>query len=380
MGQRKSTEELKKKYNVSTVWSFSRANSFVTCSYYYFLKYIKKEKEKSSNIYSVLGGDFHDILEDFYLGKIEYSDMINKADSVIIDANMKELKFDKNDADRNESIGRKYFACMKHFFDHHQKVPHKVMCEQHIMIKVGKHYFQGYIDAIHKEGDTYIITDYKSSTIYTGKKILKEGKQLTLYALGLHQKGIPVENIRIRWNFLKYTSISFMQKNGKMKTTKAERHMWVEKLWSRLKSDLKGLGMDAEESKALIDEATANNNLDNMPQEVQDRYTLEDCYVDIPLDQEVLENVEKEFLNLLSEIYQRESLYDKTDDKTIWERKVEAQDTFFCATLCGYTPFQCPCYSRYLAEFNMFKQGEDVEDTPNDDTNDWLAELGLSEE
>jgi ATP-dependent helicase/DNAse subunit B len=72
-------EQLKKDLNVARLWSFSRINTYITCSYSYFLKYIKKEKERETSIYSLLGTAFHDILEKYYNHKISYEEMLDEA-------------------------------------------------------------------------------------------------------------------------------------------------------------------------------------------------------------------------------------------------------------------------------------------------------------
>jgi len=378
---RKTYEELKdlqKKFNTTRLWSFSRINAYLNCSYSYFLKYVKREKERESGIYGILGGIFHDILEDFYRGKSTYEEMIENAENKILEVNLMDLKFNKNDAEKNEGIEKKYFACIKHFFANHVPVEFKVLCEKFITIKIGNHYFQGYIDAIHKDGKDFIITDYKSSTIYTGKKIPKEGKQLMLYALGLHQQGIPVENIKIRWNFLKYTSVTFMQKNGKEKTMHAERWAWVGKIKSKLRMNLKDAKLYKEdEIEEMLEEATQANNLNNMPDHIQKLYKLEDCYVYIPIDPEILKDFENEFNNVIIRIYRAEKDYEDTKDIEKWKRVVDQGCLYFCSNICGYTASQCQCYKEFLENEDSFKLPKYKKKTEDDDKKDWLEELGL---
>ncbi|WRK54667.1 hypothetical protein SD457_06990 [Coprobacillaceae bacterium CR2/5/TPMF4] len=43
---------------------------------------------------------------------------------------------------------------------------------------------------------------------------------MVLYAIGLHQMGVPWKNIKIGWNFLKYQNVTVEQKNGKKKLEK----------------------------------------------------------------------------------------------------------------------------------------------------------------
>ncbi len=380
-------EALKKKLNTSRIWSFSRINAYINCSYSYYLRYVKKEKEKESNIYGLLGGQFHDILEKLYCKEITYDQMIVEADIAIMNAGILEMKFDKTDSSKNEGIETKYFECMKHFFEHHILVKSKVLCEKEILIKIGNHYFQGYIDAVHKENDTYIITDYKSSTIYAGKKIAQEGRQLMLYALGLHQQGIPVDKIKIRWNFLKYNALTFTQKNDKVKTMNAERFAWAGKLKSQLRMNLKDTKKYTEdEIEGLLTQCMELNSIHILPKEIQDKYQITDCYVDIPIDEDVLKNLENEFNDTVLEIYKKEAEFEKDKKDDIWLRTVDAGCSYFCYNICGYTAGQCQCYKEFLQNISMFKNKENKPDmldsevetgTEVSEDDAWMRELGL---
>ena len=60
--------------------------------------------------------------------------------------------------------------------------------------------------------------DWKTSTRYSGKKIDQESGQLLIYAEGIRQAlGVPLEDIICEWNFLKYVTVTYEQKNGKKK-------------------------------------------------------------------------------------------------------------------------------------------------------------------
>ena len=75
----KEINEICKKFHTNILWSWSRYNIFKTDPYSYFLKYIKGEKEdRRDSIYCVSGGYCHDILEKYYNGEIQQSDMIKE--------------------------------------------------------------------------------------------------------------------------------------------------------------------------------------------------------------------------------------------------------------------------------------------------------------
>ena len=224
-GDRLSRTEIKipKKYidkygDKIKLWSYSKLGTYHNCKHEYYLNRILKYKSKD-NIYNLCGGIAHDILEDLYNSKIEYEDMCNIFESNFLAVEVGNYKF-TSDKEANNRMTKKYKDCLVDFFKTHNKVDGKVLCEREIWADINGNIFIGYVDAIHKEEGVYIITDYKTSSIseYKGKKLKEKQKQLLLYALALYQLGIPLENIKVRWNFLKYKNVSYIQKNGKIKT------------------------------------------------------------------------------------------------------------------------------------------------------------------
>lgn len=366
-------EALKKKYNVDRLWSWSRYNCYKTSKYEYLLKYIQKAKETRKNVYGDSGNAVHTIIEQFYGGEIEYEDMIDRYEEELLNFNLAELKYDRSDEEKNEKIAKKYEACVKHFFKNHKVINNKLALEKFITIKIKPFVFQGFIDAIYKEGDKYYITDWKTSTIYKGKKIDKEKGQLILYAEGLRQKGIPLENIVCQWMFAKYLDITFMQKNGKEKTMTAERHIWVGKIKSKLRMNLKDLGWEEEEIDKAVNYATEFNTIDNLPKEVQDLYKVEDCYVEIPFNQDEIDELKEDIYHTLMEIHKKENEYTKTEDDEIFWDEVNDGNSYYFANLCGYSAEHHKPYAQYLENRDMFKDKE-VEEVPKDD---WMSELGL---
>ena len=197
MGRKTSEElnELCKKYNTDRLWSWSRFNTYHNSKYEYFLKYIKHlPEDRQDCIYTVTGGMAHDIMEKLYLGKSKYEDMDNDFEDAWMTACIADLKFDRNDAEKNKKIADKYYKNLKHFFNNHHVIPHKVEIERFISVLIGQNVFQGYIDVCFKDNDgCFNILDWKTSSIYKGEKALNECGQLVVYAIGLHQMGVPYE-------------------------------------------------------------------------------------------------------------------------------------------------------------------------------------------
>lgn len=109
--------ELMQKENVSRIWSYSRINCFLTSKYEYFLSYVKHEKaDREDCIYGSLGGAAHQCLEDYYTGKILYEDMAEQfEDSWITCRDVAQLKFDRNDEEKDLKIANKYHDDLNHF-------------------------------------------------------------------------------------------------------------------------------------------------------------------------------------------------------------------------------------------------------------------------
>ena len=381
-------EEIKKKHNVDTLYSWSRVNCYKTSTFEYYLNYIAKAKRTRDNIYGCLGNLAHTILEDLYEDKIKYEDMSQMYEDGLDEFNIAGLKFDRSDEDKNKAIAYKYEKAMRQFFTSHQMMEGNIAIEKFILINIkNTSYLQGYIDAVHKEGDDFIITDFKTSSIYRGKKQDKEKGQLVLYALGLSQMGIPIENIKIRWNFLKYTNVTFVQKNGKEKTMVCERHEIVNKLKARLLTNLRDLEMDEIDIQMLLAECIDDNSLDKLPQDIQDLYTFTDCYEYPELNQTEVDMLVDDIHNTIQEIEEKTKLYNENGDETIFyddPQSVKEQSYYF-ANLSSYSPYQHIPYKMYLEENQMFRKDEEKKDYDgsvissgsNDSGDSWLDELGL---
>lgn len=350
---RKTNEELqalKEYYGVKELWSFSKVNKFVTSPYEYYLKYILHVKEdKRDGIYTTSGGTIHDILEKFYSREIKYEDMISTYEGALFLFDQAELKYNKTDEEKNAKIANKYEECIKHFFKYHKPFTQKAMIEQFAVTKIGDHVFQGYIDFIFQDDDgTVTILDWKSSTIYTGDKVLKEGKQLLIYAQSLIQHGMPMEKIKICWDFLKYVNVSFVQQNGKPKTRQIERNAIGTSLVSTIKTKMKATKQYTEEEiNSYLELVITTNSLECLPKTISDQFTIEDCLVYIPLSEEILKNLNEEVISTIKSIDKCKELWynkkasgaNEEELDRIWydtEEQLKANEYYFL-NLCSYS-------------------------------------------
>lgn len=362
---RLTSEELQtlmKNEGVSRIWSWSKWNCFHTSPYEYFLKYILHKKEDRTDcIYTTTGGIAHDIMERRYTGKLPYEQMIDDFEDGWVTAfNIAEMKFDRNSPEKNDKISQKYYENLKHFFMNHTPLKYKPVIEQFVKAKIGDNLFQGYIDVCFKDDEgNFNILDWKTSSIYKGKKAENECGQLVVYAIGLNQQGVPMDKIHICWNFLKYVSIQYEQANGAVKTREVERCKIGESLQTNAKMWLKKLGYADQVDdylKLLLD----TNDIECLPKEVQEKYIISDCYVYVPLTDELINRWKETIISTINDIELREKDYEETQsDKAFWDtdESVESQSYYF-STLCGYSPNLHLPYKAYLERTEKAKDGD----------------------
>ena len=359
---RKTKQELNElcaNYNTDRLWSWSRFNKYRNSPYEYYLSYVKREREDNdSSSYGVLGNMCHGTLERYYNKEIKHKDMLDEFNDGWISAiDIAQLKFDRTDEVKNKNIGDKYVYNLRHFFKTHKPIKHKMELERFIIIEIGRYVFQGYIDAVYKDDNgNFNILDFKTSTIYRGKKALSESGQLVLYAEGLHQLGVSLEKIKIGWNFLKYVEISIQQANGKINKRQIERCKIGSSLKANAKMWLKKTGYE-DEIDYYINLLEQTNDIKSLPEEVQEKYEVNDCYVYVDLTQEMINDLKQEIIETLDEIMKKENQYKATNDDSIFfdsEESVKAQSYYF-ANLCGYSSLLHKPYKKYLQELDSKK-------------------------
>lgn len=385
---RKTSAELNEicaKLKIDTLYSWSRISKYKTSPYEYFLSYVLKPRPKpdrEDSIYGSSGGFCHDILERYYKKEIEYKDLINEFEDAVTTLNIAELKFDRSNEEKNNNIKQKYFDNLRHFFKNHVTITTKVDLERFVLIKVGKYYFQGYIDLTKRDNDgNFIIQDWKTSSIYTGDKAIKEAGQLILYAEALRQLGVPLDKIRICWNFLKYASVSTQQANGKENIRQIERFKIGECLKTNAKMWLKKCGYESE-IDYYLNLLADTNSIECLPDEVKEKYGINDCYVFVNLTEEILNQFLEDVEKTIDEIIDKEKTYATNNDERIFwdsEESVEKQSYYF-ANLCSYSANLHKPYGEYLSKLKAKEEEKNnifggVGNGLTDETDDDLAWL-----
>ena len=129
---------------------------------------------------------------------------------------------------------------------------------------------------------------------------------------------------------LKYVEISNKLKNGKIRTTIADRAHILEKLKSDITKELKALKQyDGLQIEMMVDEAIENNSFDNLPQSIRDKYTIKDyiCYYDFT------EERKRETQAFIQAKIEDIEMFE--DNKNWWEPKeITPYTSFYCQNLC----------------------------------------------
>lgn len=415
---------------VKQLWSFSKASTFTQCTWLYYLRYIKKIRVKSDNCYTWWGTTSHDIMQGFYEDAYDkYEAMAQALEDKIVEYSLLDddkLKFP------NEKEFESYIANLRHYFSNTDIIPYKVVNEKLILATfdgLEKYVFQGYIDSEFFDDDgNLVILDYKTSSIsgFTGKKLEEKARQLIIYAIGISQLGrtvdgkvtkIPLDKIKIRYDMMKYLNITFKQKNGKMKTTRAERRLWVAHIANQIRKDFEDVEKDIEKVKKeiakldkkrgakcrkpheveelteqidklnnqleeisrnvydilqindMVETAINENTLESLPQFIQDKYTVNNCYIDLELTEDVVNEATKGIVDSLNSIVSKSQ--EDNLEEAFTRGRIENTDSYYCANLCDMKG-HCKFYEEYKEHCSMFL---DKPKPPSDD--EMLSMLGL---
>ena len=387
--------EIKKKYGVNRIWSYSRINKFKTSLYEYFLNYVKHiDSDRTDSIYVYTGNCGHEILDKLYENEIEYKDMINEFENGwTIFKDISNLKFDRTDESKDSSIAEKYKFDLQHFFTHHNMYKYKVSIEIPVVINVNSNIFIGYIDADFVDDEKCLnLIDFKTSSIFTGKNLEEHSTQLLLYAYGMYQTyNVPLDKIKCGFNFLKYCTIQYMQANGAVKSRNVERYKIGESLQANLKVWIKKLGYQ-DRMDELLKEVLDTNGIECLPQDLQDKYYITDCHVYIDVNKDSINKIIDDISLTIKDIEVREKDYEETkSDACFWDsdESLKAQ-SYYLSNLCSYSPNLHKPYKAFLDKLESVKNsgvfndvGSDVtvqstelnKDTNEDIDLSWLDEL-----
>jgi len=241
----------------------------------------------------------------------------------------------------SETIEKSWRADIEQFLNNFNKIDQRVVTEKETVFNLMEDiWIMGYIDAIFASENQQInIIDWKTSSEFKGDKLKEAGRQLILYKLAIENTTNLKVN-KIGWYMIKYINVKY---NNKMKM--CNRGKWVKQISNLLKTDLKRLGFQDFIQDMYLNTAIENNNLENMPQEIKNKYSLEDCIVWYNPKEQDIEECKMYIHNAVKEIESKNK-----QDETQWEPvDINSKSEFFCKNLCNHKK-DCPFLKKYNEE------------------------------
>lgn len=357
----KRLEELKA--SGKTVYSISRLDTINHCLYEAYRTYILHDRGEN-NVYGMLGGKVHDVLEAIVNGEATEADLQPAVDEELEDIDLLGLSFPK-DRNGEDTIRQGWINNMKHFCATYKSPKNNgdLHTEELFIYETPKgNVLQGYID-LYKENKngTISIYDYKTSSLYKGEDMKSHGRQLVLYALGKEQEGFKVKSVA--WIFLKYVNISFMGKKtsrSKEKTliTKTiERKKIAQEMAEYVEDALNELGIDDFDAEIILTDFKRANSFDVLPEKIKCLFKMTPAVIEYDLTDEVKEECIK-YIDDTIEMWEGLTEYPPTSFTKVQKNGKEVLNIFYCEYLCSHGK-QCT----YLREFlDMYDKNENEED------------------
>lgn len=233
------------------LWSFSRCNGYNDCPYSYYLSKTRY-KEGIANVYSLTGTLSHDLLERNYTEeKLTNDYMLQTFNNGMLNILSNGYRF------MSSKVESSYLANMRHYFATFVEDDKIKECEVFVALPLWIYdkglqdeYFQGWCDAIlYNDDGTVSIGDFKTSTIFKGKDLIKKSKQLILYAIAYeHLYKVKVKSIF--FDFLKYADVKV---NNRYKTVERKELAFMEYDKESIKKTYKFVELNDEIKKEAID-------------------------------------------------------------------------------------------------------------------------------
>lgn len=361
--QDKRLEELRA--SGKTIYSISRLDTINRCLYEAYRTYILGERGEN-NVYAMLGGKVHDVLENIVNGEATEADLQPAVDEELEDIDLLGLSFPK-DRNGEDTIRQGWINNMKHFCATYKSPKNNgdLHTEELFIYETPKgNVLQGYID-LYKENKNGSISiyDYKTSSLYKGEDLKEHGRQLVLYALGKEQEGFKVKSVA--WIFLKYVNITFLGKKTKKSKDKTEltkiveRRKIAQEMSDYIEDDLYELGIDVFEADVLLTDFKKANSFDVLPEEIRSRYKITPCVYEYELTDEIKKEC-IQYIDNTIEKWEKLTEYPPKPFTKIQKNGKEVSDIFYDTCLCSHFK-NCPYIHEYLDMLDK-DDNDDVDD------------------
>lgn len=203
-----------------SVYSFSQLQLFQQCPRKYQYKYVDqiKEKEFESSPDLILGHSVHKVLENLYnnvnVFKIPNLEDVLEDFHVTRNQEIADTTKEKPLQIKGQQTLEDYIRRGEHYVNAYYKKYAPFAGVQVIATEsmvnfdldtAGQQKFRGVIDRIDKEGDTFVINDYKTNKNLPPEQKQEYTEQLSLYGLALQQKyGKYFKQIKARLHYLHF--------------------------------------------------------------------------------------------------------------------------------------------------------------------------------
>ncbi|MGP3781789.1 PD-(D/E)XK nuclease family protein [Bacillus sp. 4A_MP3] len=329
------------------IYSFSKLGTFNNCEYEYYNTYVLKKKG-IDNIYTLMGSELHKGIEQIYKNELNIGEFKKGFENRLIELELNGVNFP------SDSIGDSWKADIGHFLNNFNKIDSKMVLEKLLVFEISDGiYLQGYVDAIlpSEKGKPYVsIYDWKTSSKFAGKKLNEAGRQLLMYKLALEQT-TDLKVDKILWFMVKYVYVCTQGKT-KVKKKMCNRGKWVKEIRMQLEKEMRTLEYDYFEIDLLLDNAVKENSIDCLPEEIKNKYWLEDCLVEYEVTEEKINELKEYITDTVKKIENKDR-----EDETQWEPvKIDKYNSFYCSVLCGHRK-TCKFYKDFLNKSsNKFKK------------------------
>ena len=200
-----------KKDSFSHTFSYSQISTFKNCPQQYKIVYIDSVRKEKESIEAFMGKRVHEVLEWLYNEEnfskpfTTFDRMCQVFDQFWIDNWHREVYIADRfrSSDFYYSIGKR---CLANYYNLYGPSFNQSVkaTELDLRFKIGKYNFRGIIDRLdNPEHGKWVVHDYKTSKRARTERQAMNDIQLALYQIAIEQEYGEVDEISLRWHFLR---------------------------------------------------------------------------------------------------------------------------------------------------------------------------------
>ena len=205
------TDILAGKSNKTNIFSYSQINTFKMCPEQYKIIYLDGVRKKNESIEAFMGKRVHDAMEWLYKPEnrtkpyLTFDSFCKKFDELWLENWHSEIHIadKKKSTDYYYSIGKR---CISNYFRRYGPSFDQMVEGTEIKLNflIGKYQFRGIIDRLDFIGPgKWIVHDYKTSKRVKTERQAMNDIQLALYQIAVEQNYGQVNEIELKWHFLR---------------------------------------------------------------------------------------------------------------------------------------------------------------------------------